>query len=50
MCVPRTYGERRRMGFDCVRSNGSVSRFPVTLNLPGMHNVLNALAGNRRGQ
>lgn len=33
-----------RMSFDCVRSNGSVSRFPVTLNLPGMHNVLNALA------
>lgn len=33
-----------RMKFDCVRTNGSVSRFPVTLNLPGMHNVLNALA------
>ncbi len=33
-----------RMSFDCVRVNGSVSRFPVTLNLPGMHNVLNALA------
>ena len=33
-----------RMQFDCVRVNGSVSRFPVTLNLPGMHNVLNALA------
>jgi len=33
-----------RMHFDCVRVNGSVSRFPVTLNLPGMHNVLNALA------
>jgi len=33
-----------RMRFDCVRVNGSVSRFPVTLNLPGMHNVLNALA------
>ena len=33
-----------RMSFDCVRSNGSVSRFKVTLNLPGMHNVLNALA------
>jgi UDP-N-acetylmuramate--alanine ligase len=33
-----------QMKFDCVRSNGSVSRFPVTLNLPGMHNVLNALA------
>jgi UDP-N-acetylmuramate--alanine ligase len=33
-----------RMTFDCVRVNGSVSRFPVTLNLPGMHNVLNALA------
>lgn len=33
-----------KMQFDCVRVNGSVSRFPVTLNLPGMHNVLNALA------
>ena len=32
------------MRFDCVRVNGSVTRFPVTLNLPGMHNVLNALA------
>jgi UDP-N-acetylmuramate--alanine ligase len=33
-----------QMKFDCVRVNGSISRFPVTLNLPGMHNVLNALA------
>ncbi|MBK8895517.1 MAG: UDP-N-acetylmuramate--L-alanine ligase [Propionivibrio sp.] len=33
-----------QMKFDCVRVNGSVSRFPITLNLPGMHNVLNALA------
>ena len=33
-----------RMHFDCVRVNGSESRFAVTLNLPGMHNVLNALA------
>ncbi len=33
-----------QMRFDCVRTNGSVSRFPVVLNLPGMHNVLNALA------
>ena len=33
-----------QMTFDCVRVNGSISRFPVTLNLPGMHNVLNALA------
>ncbi|MCP5269480.1 MAG: UDP-N-acetylmuramate--L-alanine ligase [Zoogloeaceae bacterium] len=33
-----------QMKFDCVRENGSISRFPVTLNLPGMHNVLNALA------
>ncbi len=32
------------MHFDCVRTNGSVSRFPVTLNLPGEHNVRNALA------
>ena len=36
--------EGGRMRFDCVRVNGSVSRFPVTLNLPGLHNVLNALA------
>jgi UDP-N-acetylmuramate--alanine ligase len=33
-----------RMHFDCVRTNGSVSRFAVTLNLPGEHNVRNALA------
>ena len=32
------------MRFDCVRTNGTVSRLPVTLNLPGRHNVLNALA------
>ncbi|MDR2111658.1 MAG: UDP-N-acetylmuramate--L-alanine ligase [Candidatus Accumulibacter sp.] len=33
-----------RMLFDCVRVNGGVTRFPVTLNLPGAHNVRNALA------
>ena len=33
-----------QMHFDCVRTNGKVSRFAVTLNLPGVHNVLNALA------
>ncbi|MDP1606733.1 MAG: UDP-N-acetylmuramate--L-alanine ligase [Rhodocyclaceae bacterium] len=33
-----------RMHFDCVRTNGTESRFPVTLNLPGEHNVRNALA------
>lgn len=33
-----------QMHFDCVRTNGSVTRFPVVLNTPGMHNVLNALA------
>jgi UDP-N-acetylmuramate--alanine ligase len=33
-----------RMRFDCVRRNGTTSRVAVTLNLPGMHNVLNALA------
>jgi len=32
------------MRFDCVRTNGSVTRMAVTLNLPGRHNVLNALA------
>ena len=36
--------EDGRMKFDCVRVNGSISRLPITLNLPGMHNVLNALA------
>ncbi|QKS27710.1 MAG: UDP-N-acetylmuramate--L-alanine ligase [Accumulibacter sp.] len=33
-----------QMHFDCVRVNGSVSRLPIQLNLPGRHNVLNALA------
>ncbi|WP_313953387.1 UDP-N-acetylmuramate--L-alanine ligase [Accumulibacter sp.] len=33
-----------RMHFDCVRVNGSSSRLPISLNLPGLHNVLNALA------
>jgi UDP-N-acetylmuramate--alanine ligase len=32
------------MRFNCVRTNGSVSRLPIVLNLPGRHNVLNALA------
>jgi UDP-N-acetylmuramate--alanine ligase len=32
------------MRFTCVRRNGGNSRFEVVLNLPGMHNVLNALA------
>ena len=36
--------EAGRMVFDAVRVNGSVSRLPIELNLPGMHNVLNALA------
>jgi UDP-N-acetylmuramate--alanine ligase len=36
--------EGSAMKFDCVRSNGSVSRLAITLNLPGRHNVLNALA------
>ncbi len=33
-----------KMHFDCVRVNGSESRLAITLNLPGIHNVLNALA------
>ena len=33
-----------QMRFDCVRVNGSVTRLSITLNLPGLHNVLNALA------
>ncbi|MCK0509318.1 UDP-N-acetylmuramate--L-alanine ligase [Aromatoleum anaerobium] len=36
--------EGGRMLFDVVRTNGSVSRLPIELNLPGVHNVLNALA------
>ncbi len=36
--------EGAQMKFDCVRVNGKTDRFPVTLNTPGMHNVLNALA------
>lgn len=32
------------MRFDCVRKNGHESRLPIVLNLPGRHNVLNALA------
>ncbi|HJW25587.1 MAG TPA: UDP-N-acetylmuramate--L-alanine ligase [Rhodocyclaceae bacterium] len=36
--------EDGRMVFEAVRVNGSISRLSVTLNLPGMHNVLNALA------
>jgi UDP-N-acetylmuramate--alanine ligase len=32
--------EDGRMRFTCVRRNGSTSRMEVTLNLPGMHNVL----------
>lgn len=33
-----------RMHFTAVRVNGSVSRLPITLNLPGIHYVQNALA------
>ncbi|MDR2186638.1 MAG: UDP-N-acetylmuramate--L-alanine ligase [Azonexus sp.] len=33
-----------QMRFDCVRVNGGTSRLAVTLNVPGVHNVLNALA------
>jgi UDP-N-acetylmuramate--alanine ligase len=36
--------EGGRMTFTAVRINGSITRFDVTLNLPGMHNVQNALA------
>ncbi len=36
--------EEGRMRFDCVRRNGTVSRLAVTLNTPGIHNVLNSLA------
>lgn len=33
-----------QMKFDAVRVNGTTSRLPITLNLPGRHYVLNALA------
>ncbi|NMF97849.1 UDP-N-acetylmuramate--L-alanine ligase [Aromatoleum toluolicum] len=36
--------EGGRMLFDAVRVNGTTSRLPIELNLPGLHNVLNALA------
>jgi len=36
--------EDGRMRFDCVRVNGTTSRLSITLNTPGLHNVLNALA------
>ncbi|NMG76110.1 UDP-N-acetylmuramate--L-alanine ligase [Aromatoleum diolicum] len=36
--------EGGRMLFDAVRVNGTISRLPIELNLPGLHNVLNALA------
>jgi UDP-N-acetylmuramate--alanine ligase len=36
--------EGNTMRFECVRTNGSVSRLPIVLNSPGRHNVLNALA------
>ncbi|MPN00010.1 UDP-N-acetylmuramate--L-alanine ligase [bioreactor metagenome] len=32
------------MIFEAVRVNGTTTRLPIELNLPGMHNVLNALA------
>ena len=33
-----------RMLFDAVRVNGTTTRIPIKLNLPGLHNVRNALA------
>ncbi|GAA5170700.1 UDP-N-acetylmuramate--L-alanine ligase [Viridibacterium curvum] len=33
-----------QMHFDCVRRNGTTTTLPIVLNLPGHHNVLNALA------
>ncbi|KPC52225.1 UDP-N-acetylmuramate--L-alanine ligase [Amantichitinum ursilacus] len=33
-----------RMQFDAVWENGETKRIPITLNMPGRHNVLNALA------
>ncbi|MEW6132763.1 MAG: UDP-N-acetylmuramate--L-alanine ligase [Pseudomonadota bacterium] len=36
--------EGTAMMFDAVIKNGGAARLPITLNLPGRHNVLNALA------
>ncbi len=36
--------EGGRMVFDAVRENGTTTRLPIELNLPGLHNVQNALA------
>jgi UDP-N-acetylmuramate--alanine ligase len=36
--------EAGRMRFDCVRVNGTTTRLAISLNTPGLHNVLNALA------
>jgi UDP-N-acetylmuramate--alanine ligase len=36
--------ENGQMRFTCVRRNGTTTKLDITLNLPGMHNVLNALA------
>ena len=36
--------DQGRMHFTAVRVNGTTSRLPITLNLPGVHYVLNALA------
>ncbi|MDR2690252.1 MAG: UDP-N-acetylmuramate--L-alanine ligase [Azoarcus sp.] len=36
--------EGGRMMFEVTRVNGATSTLPITLNIPGMHNVLNALA------
>lgn len=36
--------EGEGMRFDCVRINGTTTRLSVRLNLPGVHNVQNALA------
>ncbi|SUX29330.1 UDP-N-acetylmuramate--L-alanine ligase [Chromobacterium vaccinii] len=33
-----------QMHFDVVVKNGTITRFPLVLNLPGRHNVLNALS------
>jgi UDP-N-acetylmuramate--alanine ligase len=33
-----------QMHFDVVVKNGTITRFPVVLNFPGRHNVLNALS------
>jgi UDP-N-acetylmuramate--alanine ligase len=44
ICAENIRAKDGQMSFTCVRTNGVTARMMVTLNLPGIHNVLNALA------